>query len=46
MQAVSEANKDLRNDVDVIIEVEKGVAKANGRFGIGTLTKVLENFIN
>lgn len=27
--------QDFAHDVDVIIEVEKGVAKANGRFGIG-----------
>lgn len=27
--------QDFAYDVDVIIEVENGVAKANGRFGIG-----------
>jgi predicted ATP-dependent serine protease len=28
------------HDVDVIIEVENGVAKANGRFGIGSIVEI------
>jgi hypothetical protein len=27
--------QDFAHDVDVIIEVENGIAKANGRFGVG-----------
>ena len=34
--------QDFAHDVDVIIEVEKGIAKANGRFGIGGKMVVFE----
>jgi predicted ATP-dependent serine protease len=33
--------QDFAHDVDVIIEVENGVARANGRFGVGGRLKVL-----
>ena len=32
--------QDFAHDVDVIIEVENGIAKANGRFGIGNKVSV------
>jgi regulator of replication initiation timing len=32
--------QDFAHDVDVIIEVENGIAKANGRFGVGGRLKV------
>jgi hypothetical protein len=32
--------QDFAHDVDVIIEVENGVAKANGRFGVGSSVKI------
>lgn len=34
--------QDFAHDVDVIIEVENGVAKANGRFGVGGQMDVFE----
>jgi DNA repair protein RadC len=34
--------QDFAHDVDVIIEVENGVAKANGRFGIGQTLNVFK----
>lgn len=35
--------QDFAHDVDVIIEVENGVAKANGRFGIGGKMNIFNN---
>jgi hypothetical protein len=34
--------QDFAHDVDVIVEVENGIAKANGRFGVGGKTKIFE----
>ncbi|NVO09048.1 MAG: hypothetical protein HXX16_03710 [Bacteroidales bacterium] len=35
--------QDFAHDVDVIIEVENGIAKANGRFGVGGKLEVFQN---
>lgn len=34
--------QDFAHDVDVIIEVENGVAKANGRFGVGGSARIFD----
>lgn len=37
--------QDFAHDVDVIIEVENGLAKANGRFGVGGKISIFQEFL-